>query len=168
VAAAAHDFKPMLRDCPKFTRVLTHPDLDGWISLNRTGESQKLAHGDFISTHKAGIPQKLLQLDGILGKLYESLSYPHRRRSDRFLRPLARIDTATASQPAGAFHRDVVLTENLATQPNARQTFRRQHRLLGLGHLIRLTGNELDTARRASSVSPACVKLIHLGLISKG
>jgi hypothetical protein len=30
--------------------VLAHPGVDGWISLDRTGEPQKLAHNDFIST----------------------------------------------------------------------------------------------------------------------
>jgi hypothetical protein len=36
--------------------MLMHPDLDSRISLDRTGEPQKFAHGDFISTlsHKAG------------------------------------------------------------------------------------------------------------------
>jgi hypothetical protein len=36
--------------------MVTHPDLDRWISPDRTGEPQKLAHGDLISmlAHKAG------------------------------------------------------------------------------------------------------------------
>ena len=34
-----------------------HPDLNGWISPNRTGEPEELVHGDFIPTldPKAGI-----------------------------------------------------------------------------------------------------------------
>src|SRR5262245_61138 len=34
-----------------------HPDLDSWIPLDRTGEPQKLAHGNLIPTltHRAGI-----------------------------------------------------------------------------------------------------------------
>ena len=47
VSAVAHDLKPALRDRPQFTRMLMHPDLDSWISLDRTGEPQKLAHGDY-------------------------------------------------------------------------------------------------------------------------
>ena len=33
-----------------------HPELDGWISFDRTGKPQKLVHGNFISTldRKAG------------------------------------------------------------------------------------------------------------------
>jgi len=30
--------------------MVTHPDLDSWISLDRTGKPQKLTHGNFIST----------------------------------------------------------------------------------------------------------------------
>jgi hypothetical protein len=44
VSAAAHDLKPAMSDRPQFTRMLLHPDLDRWISLDRTGEPQKLAH----------------------------------------------------------------------------------------------------------------------------
>src|SRR5262245_66650077 len=56
-SAVAHDLKPPLRDRPQFTRMLTHPDLYSWISLDRTGEPQQLAHGDFfpIVRDRAGL-----------------------------------------------------------------------------------------------------------------
>jgi hypothetical protein len=34
----------MLRDFAQFARMLPHPCIDEWISLNRTGESEELAH----------------------------------------------------------------------------------------------------------------------------
>src|SRR6516164_626029 len=49
VSAVAHDLKPALCNRPQFTRLLIHPDLDSGVSLHRTGEPHKLAHGDFIS-----------------------------------------------------------------------------------------------------------------------
>src|SRR5262249_24841323 len=57
VSAVAHHLKPALRDRPQFAGMLMHPDFDSWISLDRTGKPQKLAHGNFISTlrHRAGI-----------------------------------------------------------------------------------------------------------------
>ncbi len=39
-----HNLEPMLRDFAQFVRMLPHPGIDGWISLNRTGESEELAH----------------------------------------------------------------------------------------------------------------------------
>jgi hypothetical protein len=50
VSAVAHDLKPALRDRSQFTRMLMHPNVDRWISPDRTWEKKKLAHGDFIST----------------------------------------------------------------------------------------------------------------------
>src|SRR2546423_1599143 len=41
VSAVAHDFKPALRDRCQFISMLTHPDLNRWISLDRSGESKK-------------------------------------------------------------------------------------------------------------------------------
>src|SRR5262245_62118661 len=34
--------------------MLLHPDLDSWISLDRTGEPQQLAHGNSTLMHRAG------------------------------------------------------------------------------------------------------------------
>jgi hypothetical protein len=48
VPAIAHGIKPALRDRPQFTRMLPHPDLDSRIALDRTGESEKLGHGNFM------------------------------------------------------------------------------------------------------------------------
>jgi hypothetical protein len=61
-----------------------------------------------------------------------------------------------------------MITQDLATQPNACQASRRKHHLLGFGHFIRLTGNELDAARRATGIPPACMKLIQLGHVREG
>jgi hypothetical protein len=50
VAALAHDLKPPLRDRPQFSLMLTHPDLDRRISLDRNGEPEELAHGEILPT----------------------------------------------------------------------------------------------------------------------
>src|SRR5262245_53267326 len=54
--------KPALRDRPQFTRMLMHPDLDSWISLDRTGEPQKSAHSNFFSMlrHRTELSSTLL------------------------------------------------------------------------------------------------------------
>jgi hypothetical protein len=44
VPTLTDDFEPTLRDCAQFTRMRLHPVLDGWISLNRTGEPEELVH----------------------------------------------------------------------------------------------------------------------------
>src|SRR5262245_65508303 len=49
VSAGAHELKPALCDHSQFTGMFVHPDLDRWISLNRTWKPHKLAHGNFIS-----------------------------------------------------------------------------------------------------------------------
>jgi hypothetical protein len=48
-STAAHDLKPMLRDRSQFSRMLFHPGLNRPVPLDRTRESEKLAHGHFIS-----------------------------------------------------------------------------------------------------------------------
>jgi hypothetical protein len=50
VSTVAHNLKPALRDRPQFAGMLMHPNVDRWISPDRTWEPKKLAHGDFIST----------------------------------------------------------------------------------------------------------------------
>jgi hypothetical protein len=37
-SASAHDLEPALRDRPQFARMLVHPDVDSWISLEGTWE----------------------------------------------------------------------------------------------------------------------------------
>src|SRR4030095_1325137 len=44
VSAGAHEIKPLLGDYSQFTRMVAHPDLDGWVSLDRSGKSEKLVH----------------------------------------------------------------------------------------------------------------------------
>ena len=43
VAAVTHDIEPAPCDRRQFTRMVAHPDLDGWIPPDRTVEPQKLA-----------------------------------------------------------------------------------------------------------------------------
>jgi len=42
VSTLTHNLKPMLRDYTQVSCVRLHPCLDGWITLNRTGEPQEL------------------------------------------------------------------------------------------------------------------------------
>src|SRR5215472_7601300 len=44
VSTCTHDPKPMLCDLAQFAGMFLHPDIDGWVSLNRTRESEELAH----------------------------------------------------------------------------------------------------------------------------
>ncbi len=44
VSTLTHNLKPMLRDYTQVPRMRLHPGLDGWITLNRTGEPQELTH----------------------------------------------------------------------------------------------------------------------------
>lgn len=48
ISTLAHDVKPMPRDSPQLTPMLTHPDLNRRVMFDRAGEAQKPAHGDFI------------------------------------------------------------------------------------------------------------------------
>src|SRR5439155_15178542 len=47
--------------------MVMHPDLDSWISLDRTGELQNSVHGDFTSTlmHTAGISGRTVSTGGL-------------------------------------------------------------------------------------------------------
>jgi hypothetical protein len=62
----------------------------------------------------------------------------------------------------------VVIAENLAAQPHARQPTSRKHLLLGSGHLVGLACQELDPASRATSVAAARMELVHSSLIFEG
>src|SRR6516164_2985211 len=44
VSTCAHDPKPMLCDLAQFAGMFPHPDFDGGVSLNRSRESEELAH----------------------------------------------------------------------------------------------------------------------------
>src|SRR5262245_46530986 len=47
VAAIAHDLEPALRDRPQLTGMCTDPGFDRWMSPERAGKPEELAHGDF-------------------------------------------------------------------------------------------------------------------------
>src|SRR5258706_9346423 len=47
ISAVAHGFKPALRYGSQFIRMLQHPGVDRWISLDRTGERQDLIRWRF-------------------------------------------------------------------------------------------------------------------------
>ena len=65
VSAIADDLKPAMRDRSQFTGMLTHPDLDSGISLDRTWEPQKLAHGGFSATLGDKVPISNSLEDGL-------------------------------------------------------------------------------------------------------
>jgi hypothetical protein len=44
VSAAAHNFKPLLRDGAQLTGMRVEPGFDCWIALESVCESKKLAH----------------------------------------------------------------------------------------------------------------------------
>src|SRR5207244_8370007 len=62
----------------------------------------------------------------------------------------------------------VVIAENLATQPHARQPTGGKHLLLGNGHLAGLACQELDAASRATSVAAAGMELVHSRFVFEG
>src|ERR1044071_7328691 len=55
ISTSTHDAKPMLSDFAQFAGMLFHPEIDGWVSHNRTGESEELTHRvlDFGYTSKS-------------------------------------------------------------------------------------------------------------------
>src|SRR5437016_3259834 len=72
--------------------MLTHPYLDSWISLDRTGEPQKLAHGNFH--FDAGPPSWNLESRGLQRRITVELT---RREA-----------TASSCGPAPAIFREVL------------------------------------------------------------
>jgi len=50
ISALTHNPKPMLRDYTQVPRMRLHPGLDGWITLNRTGEPQELIHDRYTTS----------------------------------------------------------------------------------------------------------------------
>src|SRR5438445_3336156 len=50
VSTLTHNLKPMLRDYTQIARMRLHPCLDGWITLDRTGEPQELIHERYTKT----------------------------------------------------------------------------------------------------------------------
>ena len=55
VSALTHNLKPMLRDYPQVPCMCLHPGLDGWITLNRTGEPQQLIHDQYTRSKVWGV-----------------------------------------------------------------------------------------------------------------
>src|SRR5262245_35370957 len=81
--------------------MLTHPDLDGRLSLDRTGKPRQLAHGDFISTlgHRAEISS--LAVSSVRRSTYdlESNARHHTRRSA----PVASVVVTARDAGANSF-----------------------------------------------------------------
>jgi hypothetical protein len=83
-------------------------------------------------------------------------------------RTAADILATAARKAADNTDGHVVITENLAAQPHARQATSRKHLLLSNGHLVGLASQELDPASRATSVTAASMELVYSSLIFEG
>src|ERR1051326_620094 len=84
------------------------------------------------------------------------------------LRPLARIFSSAPGKSADGADGHVMVTEHLTAQAHAAEAADLQHALLCGGHHFRLTGYELDSAGRATSIAATCVQLINARLIHEG
>lgn len=83
-------------------------------------------------------------------------------------RTRANVLSTTASQTTDRPDGHIVVTGNLTAKSYSSEPARRKYALLGPCHPIRLTGDEFNSAGRATSVATAGVKLIHLGFIFQG
>jgi hypothetical protein len=83
-------------------------------------------------------------------------------------RTAADILATAAREAADNTDGHVVIAENLATQPHARQPTGGKHLLLGNGHLVGLACQELDAASRAASVAAAGMELVHSSFVFEG
>src|SRR5262245_52865138 len=90
---------------------------------------------------------------------------PFNRRSDERLRRWARIRSSAASETAYRPHRHVVIAQHLARQPDADRPLGGEYLSLRHGHASGLAGDELDPARRASSVAATRVQDVHLRVL---
>jgi hypothetical protein len=50
VSTLTHSLEPMLRDYTQVSCMRLHPSLDGWITLDRTGEPQELIHDRYTKS----------------------------------------------------------------------------------------------------------------------
>ena len=80
----------------------------------------------------------------------------------------AGVRSAAAGQPADGADRHVVVAENLATEPDARQPLGGQDVPFGDGHPLGFAGHKLDPAGGAARVAAAGVELVHMGLVFQG
>jgi hypothetical protein len=72
-----------------------------------------------------------------------------------------RVLAAAASQPADGPHRHVLIAKNLTTQPNTRQSARRQHVSLSNRRPAGFPRDKLDATRRTARVAAARMQLIN-------
>lgn len=56
VSAGAHHLEPVLRDLPQIIGILAHPDINGWLSFDRTGEPEELIHREKVNTRWSDAP----------------------------------------------------------------------------------------------------------------
>ena len=68
VSTLTHNLEPMLRDYTQVSRMRLHPSLDGWITLNRTGEPQELIHDRYTKS-------RVWRVMCVLGPNENKLSY---------------------------------------------------------------------------------------------
>jgi hypothetical protein len=83
-------------------------------------------------------------------------------------RRISSVLAAASSQAADGADGHVVIADDLAAQSDARQSSSCHYIALGDGHLVRLTFDKLDTARRAAGVSAAGMQLIDPRILLQG
>src|SRR5439155_11108666 len=83
VSTLTHNLKPMLRDYTQASRVRRHPCLDGWITLNRTGEPQELIHDCYTKSRVWRVICGFGPNDGTQPRRAEDSSQPATSRQTR-------------------------------------------------------------------------------------
>ena len=83
-------------------------------------------------------------------------------------RTAAHIFATAAREAADSTDGHVVIAENLAAQPHARQPTGGKHLLLGNGHLVGLACQGLDPASGAARVAAAGMELVDSSLVFEG
>jgi hypothetical protein len=90
----------------------------------------------------------------------EWLGHPLGGRFDHGSRRVPRVFSSAPCQTADCTNRHVVIANDLTTQPDSRQTPRREHIAFGDGHAVGLAVEELDAARGTARVTATGMQLI--------
>ncbi len=122
-----------------------------------------------LQTRLRGVPDPHHPQSNTLNQwLSLRLGDPLRRRRDVRLGFLAGVGTSASLEAADGADVDIVVAEDLARQPDAGGPLGGEHGLLGHGHRVRLSLDELHATGRAPGVAPAGVQDVDLRVLFNG
>jgi hypothetical protein len=104
----------------------------------------------------------------MLSPIHSSLVDPHWRRCDISRWCVPHVLSSAACQTADDADRHIVITNDLAAQPDAGQASRWENVALGDSHAGGLTFEELNAARRATRISATGVQLVNSRILLQG